>query len=464
MSGRSRATVLRMADGALSARLRSGVERGATSSAQGRLLLARQRAQLPRWLAESHYNGPPRTDRTGALLEPLQPAWAAPSITADGARVVMEAYEPRIPVAVRRGEISVMAWGAGRGASALSHAAAGPQAQPYSAYNPVTSADGQRTVFETSAGNRTFAKRYGDTLVVAADARTGTTQVLSGDDVTAYAPTISADGSTAAFQAVTTSGPGAVSAAGGSPATRIHVRDLAGDRTEVVPARVGLEPALSGDARLVAYSDGRHVHVYDRDSGRTRRVSPAGGESWAPRPAADGSAVAFASTAGVRRRGDARVPVRDLATGRLRVASAVRGRALRGFASEPSISADGSRVAFSLAPRRALDAARGTGRQRQRVLVRDVARGTTVRVSPTRGYAGQPAISANGRRGVHRRRRRHGPARARGGGRRSRAVAGARRADVLRGRGRRRRRRRRRAGLPPAPAGLVSRAPGRRRA
>ena len=67
MNGLSRAHVERSARRALRERAAEGVRDGALSPRQARLLLARQLRQLPRWLSESHYNGPPRTDRTGRL-------------------------------------------------------------------------------------------------------------------------------------------------------------------------------------------------------------------------------------------------------------------------------------------------------------------------------------------------------------------------------------------------------------
>lgn len=398
MNGRSRAAVQGQAEAALRERVTAGVGADALSRRQGRLLLARQLAQLPRWMSESHYNGPPRTDRTGRLRDKPQPTWAAPAMTADGERVVMEAYEPKLPVALARGEISVVGWDERRRATAVSHRLAGAAALPFSAYNPAISGSGEQVVFETSAGNRNFAKRYGDTMVVAADARSGRARVLSGRKDTAYAPTVSADGSTAAFQAVGGAATRAATARGDTPATRIHVRDLARGTARPLPARAAFEPALSGDGRLVAYTDGAHVYVHDRRTERTRRVSPVGGEAWGPRLSADGRAVVFASTAGAERSGESRIYVRNLRTGRLRPVSTVAGRPLPGFASEPAISADGSTVAFSLAPPGALDSLRGAGRPPQRVHVHDLRAAVTRPVSPQRGYAGQATLSADGSR------------------------------------------------------------------
>jgi hypothetical protein len=201
MNGRSRASVQRLATEALHERARAGVRGGDLSDRQARVLLDRQLRQLPRWLSEAHYNGPPRTDdRTGALLEPPVPAWAAPAITGDGRDVVMEAYEPKLELALARGEISVLSAAPGRAARRVSPASSAARTGPVSAYNPVVSADGRRVAFELSAGNRNFAKRYGDTTVVVQDRRTGRARRVGRRAGTAYAPALSGDGSVVALQ------------------------------------------------------------------------------------------------------------------------------------------------------------------------------------------------------------------------------------------------------------------------
>jgi Tol biopolymer transport system component len=413
MNGHSRAHVERSARRALRERADAGVRGGALSRRQARLLLARQLRQLPRWLSEAHYNGPPRTDRTGRLRDRPVPAWAAPAVSSDGSTVVAEAYEPKLPLALQRGEISVVAWTAAGGAAGLSHGRRAHAGLPYSAYNPALSADGRRVVFETSAGNRNFAKRYGDTSITLLDFEDGRARPVGGApdgmDRTAYAPALSGDGRVVAFQAVDAprSDPGR------SRPTRVLVRSVRGELS-AVPRVPAYEPALSGDGRFVAFvspsRDGElRVYVLDRATRRTALVSratgrdgaPADGDSWNPGLSADGRYVAFASTArnlGGRppQPGEARVLVRDLRRGTTRIASTGAGGApLPGFASEPAISADGRMVAFSLAPRGALRSAR-RGRPAQRVHVRDLGEDAARPIGPPRGYAGQPAIAGDG--------------------------------------------------------------------
>ncbi|MDQ3741969.1 MAG: hypothetical protein M3389_13605 [Actinomycetota bacterium] len=420
MNGLSRASVQRLGARALRERAAAGVRRGELSARQSEVLVARQLRQFPRWLSESHYNGPPRTDRTGRLLEPPVPAWAAPSLTGDGREVIMEAYEPKLKLALERGEISVMSAGEAGQAKPVSHGGRSHATGPVSAYNPVVSADGRVVAYEVSAGNQNFAKRYGDTTVVVQNRRTGKARAIGVQSGTAYAPALSGDGSVVAVQ-VAEDGPDAD--------TRVYVGSVAGNDLRPLPrppaiagVRAGVdsyEPSLSGDGRRVAYvafARGRggttsQVYVHDVETGRTvlasradgRDGAAAAGESWAPRLSADGRQVVFAAAArnlGGRRpaRGESRIYIRDLDAGTTRLVSADNeGTPLRGFASDPSPSADGATVAFSLAPPGSLRTARGKGRPPQAVLVRELADGGVERVAAAaRGYAGAPSLSADG--------------------------------------------------------------------
>ncbi len=208
MNGRSGAQVRLRSEVSLRERAAAGVRAGDLSERQAELLVARQLRQLPRWLSESHYNGPPRTNRKGRLSERPKPAWAAPAITADGTRVVMEAYEPTLPVALERGEI-------------------GP---------------GDRCATRRGAGRRR-----------------GTTRLVSragGRPMAGFAsePAISADGSAVAFSLASTSVLHSTSR--DRPAQRVYLRDLGGGRTQAVSARRGYagQPSVSADGARVAFT------------------------------------------------------------------------------------------------------------------------------------------------------------------------------------------------------------------
>src|SRR3954452_6936132 len=189
-------------------RARTGVGGRETPKAQADRLLRRQISQLPRWLDQARYNGPPPTYR-GALVAIPRDYASNPSISGDGRHVAYESYRQKLPLAIKFGEIAVMRADLAQRRTALVSAlpAGGPSGpDPVSAYNAAISGDGRRIAFESSRGNQNFAKRYGRIGVVLADGeRTrGLDKRAAGipDSQSAYNPAISADGSHVAYQAV----------------------------------------------------------------------------------------------------------------------------------------------------------------------------------------------------------------------------------------------------------------------
>ena len=362
--GRSRAQMIRSITAALRATSAEGVRTGAYSRAQARLLLDRQLRQVPRWLGQSRYNGPPQTGSEGGRSIPLLPPGDFanhPSITDDGATVIFDAYRAKIPEARREGEISVVRYETGSGRLLpVSHplAARGPLA-PRSSYNAAISGDGSTVVYEEAEGNLNFAKRYSEMRVVAR-----------------RLPAVSA--------------PTAVSHPRGARAAR---------------SRSAYNPSVSGDGRLVAFEatdDGggtrpsrNAVWVRDLAAGEDRLIGEgSGGATYAPRLVGDGSAV-LVTAADAGTDGRTLVYLRRLADGTTTLVSRATGTAgapADADADQPSASRDGGIVAFaSAAPN--LGAAGG----RARVFVRDIATGTTTAISPRTAYAFDPAISADGR-------------------------------------------------------------------
>ncbi len=365
-----------------------GVARQATPPAQAERLLSRQLRQLPRWLQQTRYNGPPplRSPRSSPATASNYSNNAA--VSGDGREVVFESYQAKLAIAKTRGEIAVMARRAGAAGPVL---ASGEAGDPRSNYNPALSADGRWIAFESALGNLNFAKRYGRMQVLARDLRSGRTLAISHPpDLTisrsAYNPTISGDGRLVAYEAYDRPDqPG-----GG---TRIVVRDLRSGRERAVPVEGASEPRLSADGRWLAFSalvQARSVvYVLDLRSGRTRQVSGAAEEAWEPVLSARGDVVAYtAADAG----GESHVVV-TRGGARTEIASPAGS----GLAFEPSLSANGRRVAF---------VARPGGTRQTQVFVRDLRRGSTQLVSratgidgpPGMGSAGHPAISGDGRR------------------------------------------------------------------
>src|SRR5205823_5466864 len=195
-------------------------------------------------------------------------------------------------------------------------------------FAPAISADGRFVAFPSEATNLVPGDTNGVTDVFVRDRRTGTTERVSVSSAgaeangTSFTPAISADGRFVAFS---------------SDATNLVGRDTNGavdvfvnDRMTGMTERVSVDstgaqanaasieqfcPALSGDGRFVAFeSDATNlvpgdtngvadVFVHDRLTATTERVSvdsagaQANDKSDFPAISADGSVVAFVSTA-----------------------------------------------------------------------------------------------------------------------------------------------------------------------
>jgi Tol biopolymer transport system component/plastocyanin len=358
LHGRSPGQVEALAIAVLRERAQTGVRGHAIPPAQADRLLRRQLSQLPRWLDQARYNGPPTTYR-GALEAVPHDYASNPAISADGRHVAYESYRQKLPLAIKFGEIAVLRADLSTGKTAivsrLPHGGpAGPD--PISAYNATASEDGSRIAFESSRGNQNFAKRYGRIGVLLADGERTRGLDKRNSDIpdsqSAYNPAMSADGSRVAYQAVR------------DGRTVVLVSDARGrTRTVVRGARVGgatfadpYEPALTADGSKL---------VYTLATGR-----------------ADDPA-----------RATSQVLVRDVATGRTTVASRTTEGAIGdGFSADPAISPDGRFVAFtSDAPN--LGAAGG----RAGLFVRDLRDGRTRQVPTGTARVLDPIASRSAR-------------------------------------------------------------------
>ncbi len=306
-----------------------------------------------------------------------------------------------------------------------------------SSFNPSISADGRYVVFQSSASNLVAGDTNDNWDVFRRDLATGDiVRVSVADNETqanlgSYHPSISADGRYVAFYSNATNLVGGDDTNG---QTDVFVRDLtAGTTVRVTVADdetqangYSFNPSISADGRYVAFysiannlvggddtNSTNDVFVRDLTAGTTVRVSVADDEtqatndSYDPSISADGQRVAFASLATNLVGGDdtnnrSDVFLRDLTDGtttRVSVDSA-EAQALGDDSYFPSISADGLFVAFySFAP----NLVTGDTNVSSDVFLRDLTAGTTVRVSvdsaeaQANGYSYNPSISANGR-------------------------------------------------------------------
>ncbi len=274
-------------------------------------------------------------------------------------------------------------------------------------------------------------------LIAVYDRATGSTTPAAGGEqqfAVGTQPSISGDGRYLAYTSGTGTGPRVV-----------VLLDRDSGAASVISsgaAASGQDSSVSGDGRFVAFAApaaaatapaanpaGTQVYRLDRTSGGLSRISagPAGieadGASFSPSISADGSSVAFASTAtnlvdagGLD--GTSQVYVWEQSSGRVRMVSSDRnGSGGRGASLAPSISGSGRFVAFQsaapdLQPVDALaESAAGVGmapdatrlaRRTTAVFVRDIINGQLARASVdadgryTPGDSGRPSISGDG--------------------------------------------------------------------
>ena len=311
-----------------------------------------------------------------AVSPPVDPSSEKPRsaynavLSADGTAVAFESAESTFPLAKRVGQMSVVVRDLQtRQLDKVSHAGLPPGAPTRTAFNPSPSTDGRVVAFEaTDSGSGGRPSRNGlwvfdraarrEALVAEHDGRGG-----------AYLPRVTADGSAVAYTAVDAR----------TQVTQVLLRRLDADREPVLVSRAdgqdgapaasdAYEPAVSNDGAVIAFttrarnlgapgSGGRRSDVWVRDlaAGTTRVLSGGvGGDASQPAISANGRFVAFVERLGI---GDgtpaalrSRIWLVDRATGATALVcrrDGPGGGPADGAATEPAISADGSRVVFT---------------------------------------------------------------------------------------------------------------------
>jgi Tol biopolymer transport system component len=234
-------------------------------------------------------------------------------------------------------------------------------------FDVTISADGRYVAFASDASNLVDGDMNGQTDVFVRNLAAGTTTRVSVSssgaegNATSGTPAISADGRYVAFASLASN----LIAGDTNGYSDVFVRDrITGTTARVSSSTTGGELALVGSGRPAISADGRYVafavsednvYVRDRVAHTTELVSvnnhglPGKKPSDEPAISADGRFVAFFSVAGnlVSGGGGWHVYVRDRLYGTTRrVDISDTGALAVGSSENPSISADGSYVAF----------------------------------------------------------------------------------------------------------------------
>src|SRR3954454_4274940 len=141
LNGLSRTHAQDTAAGTLRAMVARAVNGQAMPASQGERLLQRQLRQLPRWLQQTRYNGPPPLKLPRASIATASSYSNSAALAGDGRALVWEGYEAKLPIAKSRGEIGVQA-GTVAGAAPVT-VTGDSRHTPRSAYNPSVSASGR---------------------------------------------------------------------------------------------------------------------------------------------------------------------------------------------------------------------------------------------------------------------------------------------------------------------------------
>ncbi len=310
----------------------------------------------------------------------------------------------------------------------------GVQGKKGAVNRPALSSDGVRVAFTSSAANLVSGDTNGENDVFVKNLTTGhivrvtTTskgKQLEGPPVGDFQPTLSADGRKVAFHS------GSALLPGDNPGILdVYVREVRTMKLVRASATAdgkgansySSEPSLSQHGGKVSFTSSasnltaadknyrRDIFVKNLASGAVVLASssaagvPGNQDSYDSSLSADGKRVAFVSEAKNLVPGDdgssTDVFVKDLATGAI-VWSTVEASAQRAVGSDPSLSVDGKRVAFSSD---ATDLVPGDTNGTTDVFVKDLVSGALTRISTNaagvQAVEGSfaPAISGDGRR------------------------------------------------------------------
>lgn len=360
---------------------------------------------------------PSATDRVSLTTQGSQAnndAWW-PRVSDDGQVIVFASPASNLVPEDTNGTLDIFVTDRGtQTTERVSVSSDGAQGDDFS-LTPTLSADGRYVGFSSGAANLVPGDTNRQTDAFVHDRTTGATERVSvASDGTpanglSSAPSLSADGRYAVFNSDADN----LVSGDTNNATDVFLHDRrTGTTVRISQVEDGTpangssrEQSISSDGRYVAFqsaadnlalgdTDGTiDVFVHDRVTGTTTPVDGPAGENTGPQISGDGHTIAFSN--------DWQLYVHDLRTGEdEQVSGTGGGETADGWAFAPSLSADGTKVAFysdsaNLSP--------GDTNGRSDVFVRDRTAGTTTRVSDglegaeADGTSDLPALSGNGR-------------------------------------------------------------------
>jgi Tol biopolymer transport system component len=358
-----------------------------------------------------------------------------PSVSADGTKIAYYSFATDLVAGDTNGFSDVFLYDAATGATTLVSAAVGGGPSNGVSALPSISADGTKVAYHSSASDLVLVDGNGPTLdVFLYDVVAGTTALVSTDadgsrsNGLSYAPSVNADGTKIAYQSDASD----LVTGDTNADTDVFLHDTVTGATALISTDTGGGPTNEGSNSPSINADGTKIAYYSQASdlvagdtngfpdiflhdivtGATTRLTtdtaggPANGASYEPSISADGTRIAYWSSASDLVPGDTNglfdVFVHDAVTGTTTLASVDIGGGPADDQSEvPSISADGSKVAFrSEASDLVVDDSNGWGD----IFLYDIETGTTRLVTTnasggaTNGGSSYPSISADGAR------------------------------------------------------------------
>jgi Tol biopolymer transport system component len=300
------------------------------------------------------------------------------SLSADGTKVAFDSEATNLDAADTDSILDIYVKDLVTGDLTLASTSTSGAKGDASSVDPFLSADGTKVTFASQAHNLDPAAT-GSTFeydIYVKDLVTGELTLASTSNAgvkgnnSSEEPSLSADGTKVVFWSLASNLDPADSA---YYTQDVYVKDLSTGLLTLVStsdagvAAGGWDPAISADGSTVAFSTLANLDIQDSDSlidvyvkdfarGETTLASTASGkgntDSFEPSLSADGTRVAFQSQARGKVNPSFGLPfdifVKDLSTGDLAIASTSDGGTkAKGYSSEASLSADGTKVGFS---------------------------------------------------------------------------------------------------------------------